>query len=136
MHWTNISVCTKIKKDGIAKDYRQLARVTLVRLITFNARRGGEPSKLQLVDWKGVKDDRWKRRTDIVKLTDLVEITQTKRLKLCYVKGKKKKDANGNALVPILFTADVLMKYQKEIGISQENEYVFARGVAEHYMVG
>ena len=28
------------------------------------------------------------------------------------------------------------MKYRKEIGISQENQYVFARGVAEHYMVG
>ena len=28
-------------------DYRQLSKTTLVRLITFNARRGGEPSKLK-----------------------------------------------------------------------------------------
>lgn len=135
-------LCTKIMKDGITEDHRQLARVTVVRLITFNARGVREPSKLQLVDWEGVKDDRWKRRTDIAKLSDPVEITLAKRLKLCYVEEKKKKDANGYALVPILFTAEavtainVLMKYRKEIGISQENQYVFARGVAEHYMVG
>ena len=61
---------------------------------------------------------------------------------MCYVQGKKKKDANGNELVSILFNAeavtaiDVIKKYRKEIGISQENQYVFARGVAEHYMVG
>ena len=101
-------LCTKIMKDGITEDHRQLARVTLLRLITFNARRGREPSKLQLVDWEGVKDDRWKRRTDIAKLSDPVEITLAKRLKLCYVEGKKKKDANGNALVPILFTVEAV----------------------------
>ena len=133
-------LCTKIMKDGITEDHRQLARVTLVRLITFNVRRGREPSKLQLVDWEGVKDDRWKPRTDIPNLSDPVEITLAKRLKLCYV--EEKKDANGNALVPILFTAEavtaigVLMKYRREIGISQENQYVFARGVAEHFVVG
>ena len=27
------------------------------------------------------------------------------------------------------------MKYRKEICVSQENQYVFARGGAEHYMV-
>lgn len=37
--------------------YRQLAKVTLVRLITFNARRGGELPKLELRDWEGIKDD-------------------------------------------------------------------------------
>lgn len=57
------------------------------------------------------------------------------------MQGKKKKDTNGNELVPILFNAeavttiDVIMKYRKEIGISQENQYVFAREVADHYMV-
>ena len=90
---------------------------------------------------EGLKDDRWKHTTDIAKVTDLVEIILAKRLKLCYGEGKKKKNANRNALVTILFSAeavttiDVLMKYRKEICISQENQYVFARGVAEHYMV-
>ena len=45
-------MCTKIKKD-----YRQLAKVTFVRLITVNDQRGGKRSKLQLVDWEGAKDD-------------------------------------------------------------------------------
>lgn len=136
-------LCTKIKKDGItSEDHRKLAKVTFIRLITINDQRGGKRSKLQLVDWEDAKDVRRKRRTDIAKINNPVEITLGKRLKLCYVQGKKKKDANGNELVSVLFNAeavtaiDVIMKYRKEIGISQENQYVFARGVAEHYMVG
>ena len=38
-------------------DYRQLSKSTLVPLITFNARRGGELSKLKLANWEGVKDN-------------------------------------------------------------------------------
>ena len=41
-------ICRKVKKNSMGKDdYRQLSKTTLVRLITFNARRGGEPSKLK-----------------------------------------------------------------------------------------
>ena len=69
-----LRICRKVKKNGMGRDdYRQLSRTTLVRLITLNARRGGEPSKLKLADWEGVKDDRWKRRTDIEQLNDPVE---------------------------------------------------------------
>ena len=54
-----LRICRKVKENGMGKDdYRQLSKTTLVRLITFNARRGGEPSKLKLADWEGVKDDR------------------------------------------------------------------------------
>ena len=54
-----LRICRKVKENGMRKDdYRQLSKTTLVRLITFNARRGGEPSKLKLADWEGVKDDR------------------------------------------------------------------------------
>ena len=87
-----LKICRKVKENDVGKDdYRQLSKTTLVRLITFNARRGGEPSKLKLADWEGVKDDRWKRRTDIEQLNDPAEKNLAARLKLCYVEGKKKK---------------------------------------------
>ena len=53
-----LRLCELIKKEGFTQEkYRQLAKVTLVRLITFNARRGGELPKLELRDWEGIKDD-------------------------------------------------------------------------------
>ena len=114
-------------------DYRQLSKTTLVRLITFNARRGGELSKLKLADWEGVKDDRWKLRTDIEQLNDPVEKTLADRLKLCYVEGKKQKD-KSNSLVTILFSSETMeaidsfVQHRSEVGRADTNEYLFARG--------
>ena len=54
-----LRIYRKIKKSGMRRDdYWQLSKTTLVQLITSNARRGGEPSKLKLVDWEGVKDNK------------------------------------------------------------------------------
>ena len=62
----------KICEKFVVKEYRYLQKLTLARLMSFNARRGGEVSKLQLSDWEGVKDDRWKRRNDIDQIEDEV----------------------------------------------------------------
>ena len=39
-------------------DAKKLAKATLTRVLTFNARRGGEVSKRNLRHWEVVKDDR------------------------------------------------------------------------------
>ena len=53
-----LRLCELIKKEGFTQEkYRQLAKVTLVHLITFNARRSGEPPKLELRDCERKKDD-------------------------------------------------------------------------------
>ena len=137
-----LKICRKVNENGVGKDdYRQLSKTTLVRLITFNARRGREPSKLKLTDWEGVRDDRWKRRTDIEQLNDPAEKNLAARLKLCYVEGKKKKD-NSNSPVPILFTSetaqaiDLLVQHRSQVGIADTNEYLFARGKGQNYLVG
>ena len=68
-----------------------MSKLVYVRLLTFNARRGGEPGKLLLEDWKMIESDRWKRESDIDRITDPVEKQLMQRLKLCYIEGKKKK---------------------------------------------
>lgn len=73
-----------------AQDLRCLAETSLARLMTFNARRGGECSKLKLSHWRGVEDGRWKRRTDMENL-DGIEKKLAERMQLCYVEGKKSK---------------------------------------------
>ena len=132
---TEISrICRKVKKNGMGKDdYRQLSKTTLVRVITFNVRRGGELSKLKLAYWEGVKNDRWKLRSNIEQLNDPVEKTLAARLKLCYVEGKKQKD-KSNSLVTILFTSETMeaidsfVQHRSEVGRADTNEYLFARG--------
>ena len=74
-------------------------------------------------------------------MSDPVEVTLAKLLKLCYVEGKKKR-AKGNALVPILFmketvdAIDLLIERRQDMGILSNNEYVFARGEEKNYMIG
>ena len=74
----------------LTNDYVYLSKLTYARLLTFNARRGGEPGKLTLKDWRMVENDRWKRKEDIERLKDPVERKLVELLKLCYVEGKKK----------------------------------------------
>ena len=88
------------------QDLKDLSKYAMARIMTFNARRGGEPAKLTLEHWEAVEDGRWKRKSDIENLDDPVERKLASRLKLCYVEGKKKKEGT-KALVPILFTDEV-----------------------------
>ncbi|XP_065651314.1 uncharacterized protein LOC136079505 [Hydra vulgaris] len=65
-----------------------LCKLTYVRILTFNARRGGEPGKLTLPDWDMVEKGRWKRQTDIDALDDPKEKKLAERFKLCYIESK------------------------------------------------
>ena len=61
-----LRIYRKVKKNGMGKeDYRQLSKSNARATYNIQCRRGGEPSKLKLADWQGVKDDRWKQRTGI-----------------------------------------------------------------------
>ena len=115
--------------------YKELLQLTFVRVLTFNARRGGEPSKLTLDDWKNVESDIWKKKADIEKLENPVEKVLAKRLKICYIEGKKKKRGSQmKALVPIIFTEEVtsaiqiLVKNRSSANISADKHYVFPSG--------
>ena len=91
-----------------SSDYIQLCKVCLCRLISFNARRGGEPSRLTLEMWNGVIEDRWKRQSDIENISDIVERKLAERLKICYLHGKRKREKKVRSIVPILFTNEVV----------------------------
>ena len=55
-----VELTAKVKSD-MHKIHvlRKLAKFTLARVLTFNARRGGEVSKLKLRHWEGVENDRY-----------------------------------------------------------------------------
>ena len=55
-----VELTGKVKSDTHnIHDLRKLAKLTLARVLTFNARRCGEVSKLKLRHWEGVEDDRY-----------------------------------------------------------------------------
>ena len=107
------------------KTWIHLNQVTLARIITFNARRGSEPSKLHITHWENA--DIWKRQEDIDNLTDPIEKILAKKMKVIYVAGKKKRR------VPILLTPEVcqaisrMVEYRETVGVTVENQYLFPR---------
>ena len=56
-----------------------------MRFIKFNARRGGEASKIKLKQW--VDYEKWKRNGDVNSKEDPMERLLAQRLKLTYSKG-------------------------------------------------
>ncbi|XP_066927736.1 uncharacterized protein [Clytia hemisphaerica] len=112
-------------EEMLRSKWSRLQRATVARLITFNARRGSEPAKLKLIQYENADD--WKRPEDLKKLKDPVEKMLAKRLKVIYVKGKKKRK------VPILITPEVdgaikvLIDNRKSVGVSNQNKHLFPR---------
>ena len=76
-------------------------------------------------DW--TRCDQWKRNEDIERIKDPVEKLLAERLKIIYVKGKRKRR------VPILFTEEmqnginILVHFRGNVGVSSNNDYIFAR---------
>ena len=104
-------------------EFSYLQKLCLVRLITSNARRGGEASKIKLEQC--INSDKWKRKEDIENIEDPMERLLAERLKIIYSKGKKKKR------VPTLFTTELnkaisyLVKHRNDVGVLETNIYLF-----------
>ena len=62
-HYTFYFYClySGCAKRFVTKKSEYLQKLVVARIVTFNARRGGEVSKLTWVVWEGVEDDRWKQ---------------------------------------------------------------------------
>ena len=85
------SLVKKFQTNKVSpSDYRTLNKLCLARALTYNARRGGEVSKLSLRDWDAITKSRWKKPEDIKQLTDPVERKLAERLQVVYVEGKKR----------------------------------------------
>ena len=100
-----------------------MQKLCLVRLITFNARRSGEASKIKLEQW--LNCDKWKREEDIQNIEDPMEKLLAQRLNLVYSKGKRKKRVSTLFMDELSKTLTYLVKYQSNVGVSEKNIYLF-----------
>ena len=71
-----------------------------------------------------------------------MEIKLAERLKLCYVDAKKKKGSRKKVIMPMLSTEEVvqgsnkLISSRSEMGVNEENDFIFARGQGLQSLVG
>ena len=108
------------KHNLISKiEFSYLQKLCLVRLITFNARRSGEASKIKLDQW--LNCNKWKRKEDIHNIEEPMEKLLAQRLKLVYSKS------NGKKRIPTLFMDKIskaltyLVKYRSNVGVLEKN---------------
>jgi len=86
------------------RSFVELRDLTVCRLTVFNARRGGEPARLVLSEWRDAEQDSWldQRHVQSSSVKD-VEQRMFKDLKITYQGGK-----GVNHLVPVLIPCDLV----------------------------
>ena len=92
-------LCNEYNFDD-ASSYVELRNRTCTRLTMLNGRRGGEPARLMLEDWRQAEKNVW---IDQQRLNDLEELDRVlvKSMKIGYMTGKR-----NNHLVPVLIPPD------------------------------
>ncbi|XP_030844967.1 uncharacterized protein LOC115925389 [Strongylocentrotus purpuratus] len=122
----------KINELGVREnidvhEFIELRNCVVSRLTLFNARRGGEPSRLTVKAWEDADRGVWLDRRHLDEL-DALEKTLIDSLKIGYQTGK-----GNHHLVPILFPQDCVVGLKKladkdvrrACGIAESNKYLF-----------
>jgi integrase len=108
-------------------EFATLRNVLLCRVTLFNARRGGEPSRLTLQQWAEAENGDWVGNFEDSGLLDEDrEILKT--MKVAYQTGKR-----DDSLVPVLFPDDTITglrmiadpEIRKDGGVNKYNKFLF-----------
>ncbi|XP_011661625.2 uncharacterized protein LOC105437092 [Strongylocentrotus purpuratus] len=116
----------------------ELRDCVVTRLTLFNARRGGEPSRLHVSHWKDAKNGVWLDQQQLNNL-DPIDRRLAQELKVGYQTGK------GKHLVPILFPKDTHIALDQLISedvrsaasVREDNTYLFpTTGTSDGHVSG
>jgi integrase len=120
----------KLARDDVVWNehtFNHLRALLICRLTVFNGRRGGEPARMTLLDWKRANDEVWinKQKKDTL---DEIDKALLGKYKLAYMEGK------GRCLVGILIPLNCipaikkLVSLRKQMGICAKNKFLFPAG--------
>ena len=104
----------------------KVRNLVVARLTMFNARRGGEPARLTLNEWKEAMEGSWIDPNMVEKIDDPTEKYLIKNLKLAYQSGK-----GSRKMVPVLITEDTvgpitrLLSERINCNVPENNQYLF-----------
>ncbi|XP_069105781.1 uncharacterized protein [Argopecten irradians] len=109
-------------------DFKTLRDLLVCRLTLFNARRGGEPSRLLLKEWEDAEKEEWIPRTAVESIADPLEKQLVGKFKIAYQCGK-----NISQMVPLLIPNDCTnglrvladTDVRKSVGIDPKNHFLF-----------
>jgi hypothetical protein len=110
-------------------NYTKLRSVLISRLTLYNARRGGEPSRLLVSEWNDAVNNVWLPLSTIANIEDPAERCLAGKFKIAYQSGK------GNShLVPLLIPADCISamhiiadsEVRKRAHVLESNQFLFA----------
>jgi len=112
-----------------SSEFSVLRNLVVARLTLFNARRGGEPSRLLLREWQDAENDVWLPNSAIDAIQDPAEQVLVGKFKIAYQAGKGKQHL-VSLLIPndcidgmkILCSAEV----RASSGVCDSNPFVFA----------
>lgn len=117
-------------------EFRRLRAATVTRLTVYNARRGSEPARLEMKEWKVAEASGWlDKETARARAINIDESEMIGKFKLAYQSGK------GNVEeVPTLIPKDCehailkLIAEREAVGISKLNKYIFpyTQGSIDH----
>jgi hypothetical protein len=120
-----IKALLKKKGEWTTYEFNRLRALLVCRLTLFNARRGGEPARLLIRQWREAEAKSWIDLQAAARLKKLDRALIGKYM-LTYLPGKNRK------LVPILFPSDCIKAIQKLMllrssinGISPDNMFLF-----------
>jgi hypothetical protein len=117
---------TELKKDPTTHAWHQLAKACLANLILFNRRRSGEAARMLISEYKEAMAHTTPN-DDILQCLSPMEKALVERFRRVAIVGKRDRS------VPVLLTKtaceeiDHLIAARKEAGVSDANEFVFAR---------
>ena len=108
--------------------YAEIRDLVVCRLTRFNARRGGEPSRLSLEEWSYAINDEW-LQTDRLAKMDEMEQALFKQIKVTFQTGKR-----DNHLVPVQIPTALVEAIKTLVNpeirsfctIHKANNYLFA----------
>ena len=121
-------------------DYCDLRDALVTRLTLFNARRGGEPSRMTINELQDALDDKWVDKTIIDKITDDLDKHLINKLKIAYIHSSK-----SNKVVPVIIPKNCIRGLKKLIdteerkaaGVRPGNNFVFAhKQASESHVAG
>ncbi|XP_060554702.1 uncharacterized protein LOC132715677 isoform X3 [Ruditapes philippinarum] len=122
------------------EEFTVLRNLLVTRLTLFNARRGGEPSRLTINQWLEAKNDVWKQNFNVDSLENSDDVDLMTNYKVSYQPGK-----NDGKLVPVMYPDDchnalnILCNpdIRKDAGVSKNNAFLFPRtNHSERHCIG
>ena len=115
--------------DPDFKSWQKLNEITLVQIIIFNRRRGGETERIELQHFTDSIEiaSRSEMQEEVESSLSMFEKKLASQLSRIEIRGKR------GRRVPVLLTKkhrerlDCLIKHRKSVGIDKDNKYLFPR---------